>query len=449
MPGALAQIAVGADGDAWGLNAQSNIYHYNAQTAGFSQVSGSLAQIAVGSSGSVYGVNSAGSIYWYNPGTGYFQWVATSIGFTQISVGADGDVWAVKNNAAYHYDVLHNSMAATSASIAKVMVGYGAAVWGLDSSGNIWQWQPASSTWVQIAGTLSSIAVGTNGSMWVLNSSQQIFQLTGGTTRPYQTLSTVAGASLDQISVGADGSAWGVKCTSIVGTGNNQTCGSETVYHFNTGTQSFQAVPGAPNLVQVSVGAGANVWGVDRPAISGNTMRLAGSWNNIPGELNLVQVGANGAVWGINGGSTFTYNFSSSWTRRARNFRWARMARWGQGQLQVYRYNGTSWVNVPGSLSEVSVGNANNIWGVNAQGQVYQYNSGIGYTNIPGVTLAEVWATYDGAVWGVNTQGSLYEYNSGTQKFTQVTGNVTQVLVGNDASVWATNATTGSVYSWF
>lgn len=238
-----------------------------------------------------------GGIFWYNPGTSYFEWIANTIGFTQLAVGQDGDLWAVKNNIAYHYDVLHNTMrAAAGASIARVAVGSGASVLGVAPGGQVFQWNAGSQTWAPVPGNLSSIAVGANGAVWGVNASQQIFT-TGQVTRGYQTLSWIPG-SLSQISVGADGSTWALN-------GN-------TVEFFNTGTQSFQPVSGAPALAQLSVGAGADVWGLDS---GGNTFHYdasAAAWNNIPGNLKFIPAAAGGSVWGINAdGETYTYDASS------------------------------------------------------------------------------------------------------------------------------------------
>ncbi len=390
VPGALAQIAVGTDGSVWGVNAQSNIYFYDTQSSGWIQVPGQLTQIAVGNAGAVYGVNASGSIYWYNPGTGSFQVVANSAGFEKVSVGVDGDMWAIKSGTAYHYDVLHNTMsAAPGPGVVSIAVGYGAQVVALDASQNIFQWEAQAQTWVQLPGALASIGVGSNGAVWGVNSSDEIYELQGTITRPFQTLSVVPGAVLDQISVGADGAVWGVRCTSVAGSA----CGAETVYYFNSGTQSFEALSGAPNLTQVSVGAGNDVWGVD---LNGNVYQyLAGTtptWQSIPGELNLIQVGAGGSVWGINAaGATYAYDFgSSSWIEVPGQLGYLSVgadgAVWGlNGQLQIYRYAGGAWQNIPGSLVQVSVGDANVVWGVNAADQIYQYdNAQATWNNIPG-----------------------------------------------------------------
>jgi virginiamycin B lyase len=384
--------------------------------------------------------------------------VAGTIGFNttpgSLAVGIDGDLWAVKNNTAYHYDVLHATPVATAgATISQIVVGSGASVFGLGPTGDIFQWDATSQTWVQISGTLASIAVGANGTVWGLNSSQQIYTLNGAPARAYQALNIIPGTAIDQISVGVDGTVWAVS--------------GGTVELFNRGTQTFQAVAGAPAMTQVSVGAGNDVWGVDA---SGNVYEyLAGAsptWNHIPGELNLVQVGANGDVWGINAaGSIYYYNFATpGWVQIPGALGTLSVGAdgtvWGiNGQLQVYRYNGSTngsvgtFVNVPGSLSEISVGDGNVVWGVNAQGQIYYYANGT-FNPVAG-ELNEVWATFDGAVWGVNTSGTLYRYNT-TNGF-QFVGNGVNganiVVLGNAANVWATYAgssnTKPAVYMWF
>jgi virginiamycin B lyase len=463
IPGQLKSIYAGADGEVWGLNVNNSIYRLAPGTTTFYEVGGTgatLSLLAVGNAGAVYGVNFAGSLYWYNPGRDDFEYLTGTIGFSttpgSLGVGVDGDLWAVKNGTAYHWDVLHGTMTPTSGGpFSQVIVGSGAAVFALGTGSpyeSIWQWDATSATWIQISGNLASIAVGANGNVWGVNASQQIYTLGGAPQRAFQTLNIIPGAVIDQISVGVDGTVWAVS--------------SNTVEFFNRGTQTFQAVPGAPALSQVSVGAGNDVWGVDA---SGNVYEyLAGSspsWKHIPGELNLVQVGANGDVWGINaGGFVYYYDFaSSSWVNIPGNLGTLSVGAdgtvWGINSfLQIYRYSGSTdgsvgtWVNIPGSLMEISVGSASNIWGINAEDQIYTYQNG--FHQIGG-ELDEVWATFDGAVWGVNTSGSVYRYNT-TNGF-QFVGNgvsgVSQVVLGNAANVWATYAgsptTSPAVYAWF
>lgn len=444
VPGWLTQIAVGADGDVWGINAQSYIYHYNAQIGSFSQVLGTLVRIAVGSSGAVYGVNAGGEIYWYNPGTGYFQGLPNTSAFGQISVGVDGAVWAVKNGVAYHYNVLYNRMDATPGSIAQVMVGYGAAVFGLNASGDIFQWNAPSQSWFQISGNLTAIAVGGNGAVWGINSSRQIYELAGATTRPFQNLAVVGG-SATQISVGEDGSVWALN-------GN-------TVEYFDPQTQSFEIVSGAPPLTQLSVGAGADVWGINSSGEVFEYEALTGTWNNVPGQLNFIQVAANNAIWGINAaGLIFTYDFdTASWVNVPGQLATLSVSVdgivWGvNDQQEIYRFTGGQrpWQNIPGSLVQVSVGDATHIWGVNAHQQVYRYSPGDGsWVIIPGASLVQICVAFDGSVWGVNAAGILFRWNTSAQIFDPVGTGVSKVSAGNSAAVWAINTASGAIFSWF
>ncbi|HXP07489.1 MAG TPA: tectonin domain-containing protein, partial [Acidobacteriaceae bacterium] len=354
----------------------------------------------------------------------------------------------------YHWDVLHGTFDSTSlSSVSSIAVGSGAAVFALQSSGDVFQWDATSQTWIQLPGSLTNISAGANGTVWGVSSSGNIYQLLGAATRPYQTLRIIPGATVDQISVGADGAVWAVD--------------SGTVEYFNTGTQSFEAVPNSPPMTQVSVGAGNDVWGVycsshgaDNCTVYEYVPGSSPSWKTIPGELNLVQVAANGNVWGINApGETYHYDFgTSSWVQIPGNLGTLSVGVdgdvWGiNGFLQVYRYSGGSngtWNNIPGSLMQISVGSKNAIWGVNAQDQIYNY---VGTPSSPWAnpagSLGSIWATFDGAVWGVNNNFNLYQWNGSS--FAQVgpSGSVTQVVLGNSTNVWATNATTGAVYAWF
>ena len=478
IPGLLTQIAVGADGDVWGLDTKSDIWHYNAQAASFSQVRGSLTQIAVGSAGTVYGLDPSGGIYWYNIGTGAFQKIANSSGFAQIAVGVDGDVWAVKDAVAYHYDVLHNTMDATPGSISQVALGFGAAVFGLNAGGEIYQWNAVSGSWVEIPGNLHSMAVGANGSVWGINSSQQIYQF-GGPTRQPQGLLFVSPNSLSQVFVGADGSVWALAAPANYPPDSGPQTTNTQVEYFNAGTQSFENVSGAPQMVQLSVGAGADVWGLDS---SGNIYQYdadAGTWDNIPGNLSSIQVGADGSVWGINsGGATYTYNFSgNTWTYIPGQLSTIAVGKdgsvWGVNQYQqIYRFDRMtqSWVNIPGSLFSIWVGSADNVWGANQNGQFFRFDTGtqswINVPNVPAGTSvfsgpSEFSASWDGSVWATDGSAGLYEWNSATNTFNYV-GSLagygsspsdysTDVSAGNALAVWATVTTpaSSSVFTWF
>lgn len=458
IPGQLAWISAGADGEVWGLNTNNNIYRLDPASNTFYEIQGTLSSIRVGSAGAVYGLNPFGSIYWYNPGAGAFDWITGSVGFGQVAVGIDGDLWAIKNGTAYHYDVLHATMAATAGAsgLSHIVVGSGASVFalgGTDPFLNIYQWDATAQSWVQLGGNLAGIAAGANGAVWGINASQQIYRLQGAPLRAYQTFNVIANNSMDQISVGADGTVWGMS--------------GGAVQFFNRGTQTFQTVAGAPHMTQVSVGAGNDVWGVDCPSATADTCSvyeyLAGSsptWNLIPGELNQIHVSARGDVWGINaGGQIYYYDFThSSWVNIPGTLGQLSLGAdgtvWGiNGSMQIYRYSGGTdgavgtFDNIPGSLLHVSAGSADNVWGINSTGAIYTDANSF-TTPIPG-TLDQIWASFDGAVWGSNANNSAYQWNASTHSFGFAGNNIRYVIVGNAVNVWGANDATGAVYAWF
>lgn len=479
IPGLLKQIAVGADGDVWGLDAASGIWHYNAQAGYFSEVPGALTQIVAGSAGTVYGLNANGGIYWYNIGTQVFQQIAYSSRFSQIAVGVDGDLWAVKDAVAYHYDVLHNTMDTTPGSITQVTLGFGAAVFGLNAGGQIYQWNAVSGNWVEIPGNLHSIAAGANGSVWGINSSQQIYQF-GSPTRQPQGLLFVSPTSLSQIYVGADGSVWGLAASANYPPESGPQSTNTQVEYFNAGTQSFENVPGAPELVELSVGAGADVWGLDA---SGNIYQYeadVGTWNNIPGNLSSIQVGADGSVWGLNsGGAIYTYNFfNNTWTHIPGQLSMLALGKdgsvWGVNQYQqIYHFDvlTQTWVNIPGSLVSIWVGSEDNVWGENVNGHFSRFDSGTqAWINVPNIPAGisgcsvscEVSVSWDGSVWATDNRAGLYEWNAATNAFNYVgtltgygitfsSGYPTDVFAGSAVAVWATVVTpvSSSVFTWF
>ena len=92
---------------------------------------------------------------------------------------------------------------------------------------------------------------------------------------------------LKHISVGADGTMWGVNA-------------NDEVWLYS-GNHQWTRIPG--NLKQIDVGTKQQVWGVDA---NNQVFRWNGSsWQHVPGSLKHVSVGADGTVWGIGPESWF------------------------------------------------------------------------------------------------------------------------------------------------
>jgi hypothetical protein len=164
-------------------------------------------------------------------------------GATDISVGANGAVWAIGTNP--------------------TGPGFG-----------IWRW--TGSAWTPVPGAAVRIGVDPNGNPWVTNTRNQIYQWTGTAFvhRP--------GGGTD-ISVGADGAVW------IIGT--NPTGVGFGIWRW-TGS-AWTSVPGS--AVRVGVDPNGNPWVT-------NTRNQPYQWTGTafvhrPGGATDISVGANGAVW--------------------------------------------------------------------------------------------------------------------------------------------------------
>ncbi|MCK6211640.1 hypothetical protein KZX45_13910 [Georgenia sp. EYE_87] len=197
---------------------------------------------------------------------------------------------------------------------------------------------------------------------------------------------SVAGA-LKHVSVGADGTVWGVNA-------------SDKIYRRDG--NAWTQVSGA--LKQISVGNAANVWGVNKD--DKIYRRTGDTWTRVPGALKHVSVAADGTVWGVNASDN------------------------------IYRRDGNAWTQVPGALRQISSGNAAAVWGVNAGGNIYR-RTGSSWTQVPG-SLKHVSVAADGTIWGVNSADRIYRWTGAAWE--QFPGALKQVSVGAWGLVWGVNA---------
>jgi len=196
--------------------------------------------------------------------------------------------------------------------------------------------------------------------------------------------------ALKWVSVGQDGTVWGVNS-------------SDNIYRWNGTT--WQQIPGA--LKQISVGNATNVWGVNS---SDNIYRWTGTtWQQVTGALKNVSVAPDGTVWGCNASD------------------------------QIYHYLGNNnWQQVPGGLRQISVGSASIVWGVNSAGNIYKW-TGTTWQQIPGALIC-VAAASDGTVWGVNGANNIFRYKAAANTWQMTSGALKEISVGSNSLVWGVNA---------
>ncbi len=108
---------------------------------------------------------------------------------------------------------------------------------------------------------------------------------------------------------------------------------------------------------------------------------------------------------------------------------------WGvNAEGSIFRYvHGSGWSPVFGELRMVSVGSAARVWGVNSQDQIYRYVSGSNWEHVPGA-LRNVSVGADGTVWGIAPDDRIYRRNAGNWEL--MPGSARQVAVGSAAHIW-------------
>ncbi len=216
-----------------------------------------------------------------------------------------------------------------------------------------------------------------------------------GLFNPTPSFTPVPG-NLQQVSVGADGTVWGVNSGGLI-------------YRYNSQTQSWIGVPGY--LTQVVVGGNGSVWGLNHESVY-RWDASAQHWTPVPGTLSRIAAGADGDVWGLND-SNLIYH----WNPAVQN-----------------------WTQVPGTLNQIAVGFSGAVWGINDSGLIFRFNPGVqAFEPVPGV-LSQISVGSDGVVWGVNGAGTIYRFNPLTQEFENVPGALARIVVGSGANVWGINS---------
>jgi len=205
---------------------------------------------------------------------------------TDISVGANGAVWAVGTASVAGGHPIY-----TWNGSKWVTVAGGAVVIAVDPHGNPWIINSghkishrSGSKWVAVTGTATDIAVGANGSVWAVGTASvagghPIYRWNGSKWV------TVAGGAV-VIAVDPHGNPW------IINSGHKISHWSGTKWVAVTGTAT-----------DISVGANGVVWDVGADALPGGhsvSERIGSGWVKSPGAAVTIAVDQHGNPWIVN-----------------------------------------------------------------------------------------------------------------------------------------------------
>jgi Tectonin domain len=259
------------------------------------------------------------------PGSG--QLTSISVGGTQTGAAA---VWGINSAAQNIFEFDGIAFQNVPGNLTQIAAD-GATVWGINANGNVFKFDPNQAGFVQIQGNLSQIAAH-GGATWGIDANQNVYEYDG-------TGFVQVPGKLTQIAV--DGPAvWGINAS------QNVFRFSEVVINNNRLAGGFQQIPGS--LTAIAVGAlGSVVWGIDA---NQNVFRFddaSQTFVNVPGKLKSLAVGGPllgpNDVWGIDANQNI-FVFSASSLR---------------------------FMQVPGQLTQISVFGLN-VWGINANQNIFR-----------------------------------------------------------------------------
>ncbi|MGO4883793.1 MAG: tectonin domain-containing protein [Bryobacteraceae bacterium] len=141
--------------------------------------------------------------------------------------------------------MISDSGSSPPGSLTEISTGAGD-VWGLNSLGQIFQYNFAGPQWIQIAGSLHQITVGVN-DVWGLDDAGNAYRYEGAAG-----FVMIVGGGFTQIVAGGNG-VWGIV--------NPAVYPNTTILRLDPNVQTAVAVPGV--LTQIASGYGAGVWGVN------------------------------------------------------------------------------------------------------------------------------------------------------------------------------------------
>ena len=176
------------------------------------------------------------------------------------------------------------------------------------------------------------------------------------------------------------------------------------------------------------------------------------SWTQIAGGLKYVSYGTDGSMWGVNA-SNIVYRrqeVSGNWERmdgqtlkQIDALEYNNAVGVGAGD-NIFYYDGSSWVQISGSLKQASYGTDGSVWGVNVNNNVYrrQVLTG-GWEAMQGQLLKQIDALDYNRAIGVDEDDQIYFYDGSS--WTQIPGSLNHISFASDGSVWGIDQE-GTIY---
>ncbi len=168
------------------------------------------------------------------------------------------------------------------------------------------------------------------------------------------------------------------------------------------------------------------------------------------GELNQVDVAADGTVWAVGRGYSIYHLQGDKWVRIEGRLDQITVGSagevWGtDSKGVVWRRENNAWKQMPGKLTWVDAGSDGSVWGVSRNNEVYRWEKG-DWKLMPG-TLKEI-SVEPGNIWGLGPRGEVFRWEEKAEgsHWVPVEGKLRHIHAGADGSVWGVTPTSVPVY---
>ncbi|RKH49302.1 tectonin domain-containing protein [Corallococcus llansteffanensis] len=173
--GTVSTLSVTSDGTVWATNPPDSLRVLKLDVANNKwtwNLPTGMKQVAAINATTAWGLDNGGSHYWLNGAT----WEKKGCCVSQISVGADGVLWATNPPDANRVLRWDGTKWAYNipAGMTFVSVGNAQNIWALNGSDQVFKWTGA--TWQATPGALRNISAAADGSAWGINAQGMVYR---------------------------------------------------------------------------------------------------------------------------------------------------------------------------------------------------------------------------------------------------------------------------------
>lgn len=178
----MSRVALGSDGSIFAIDGQGKLFWKTrtSQTGSWqnSTVALNLKEISVRNAQQIIGLTKTSMLFQVSDGNSITR--LNNSRFDNVSIGADGSIWATLLPiggawGVFSFDSNTKSWNRMPGSIRQLSVRNASDVWGVAPDDSIWHWKAGA--WKRIDGSLTQISVGSDGDVWGVNRSHELWHL--------------------------------------------------------------------------------------------------------------------------------------------------------------------------------------------------------------------------------------------------------------------------------